>query len=166
MNRLLWVSLSLSLLMTAGCGFIPVQNTSGQTQTPVQNPPSQTQIPTQNSTGQKLGPGPAPIPEPIAASRQESQAVAGLFLRNSPTFKFDGIEGTLNMAVSEAGATPKTWVFHYEFQSRQAGYGDRTGLFLAQVITDHKARIVVEQGAVVSAVLDDRWDELNQKIIK
>jgi len=151
-NRLLCLSLSLFLLLTPGCAVTPVQNTTGQIQAPVQNPP-----------GQNPEPRPAPNPEPKAVSREESQAIAVQFLRSSPTFRFDGIEGTLRLAASEAGAKANSWVFNYEFQSRQAGYGDRTGLIGAQVITDHRAQIVVEQGEVVSAIIDDRWDELRQK---
>ena len=152
--------------MTVGCAATPVQDTTGQTQTPVQNPPDQTQIPSQNQQGQNQEPKPVPIPEPKPVSQEESQVIAVQFLRNSPTFRFDGIESTLKLAGSEAGAKPFTWIFNYEFQSRQAGYGDRTGMVLAQVITDHKAQIVLEQGAVVSAILDDRWDELKGKRIE
>ena len=99
-------------------------------------------------------------------SREESQDLALDFLRNTSTFRFDGIENTLKLVGSEAGATPYNWVFEYEFQSRHAGYGDRTGMMLAQVITDHRTQIVVEHGEVVQAILDGRWDELRQKIIE
>ena len=53
----------------------------------------------------------------------------------------------------------------FEFDCRHAVYGDRTGLSLAQVITPHTARIVVMEGEVVSAVLDDRWDMIEQVMI-
>jgi len=33
------------------------------------------------------------------------------------------------------------------------------------VITDHKAKVVVESGAVTSAILDDIWDMKAQKLI-
>lgn len=99
-------------------------------------------------------------------SKEDSQKIAVDFLRTSPTFRFDGIEDTLKLVWSGAEEKPYRWEFHYEFQSRHAGYGDRTGLILAQVITNHRAQIVVEQGEVVHAVLDDKWDMLRQKIIE
>jgi hypothetical protein len=36
---------------------------------------------------------------------------------------------------------------------------------LAQVITPHTARIIVEQGRVTSAIMDEKWDMLEQKLI-
>ncbi len=52
-----------------------------------------------------------------------------------------------------------------EFDSRHAGYGDRTGQMLAQVITRHRAEIRVVSDNVVSAILDGQWDEITQKMI-
>jgi len=123
------------LLMAAACTNMPTRNQAGENQ------------------ARKV------------VSKQDSQKIATDFLRNSPTFRFDGIEDTLKLAWS-GGEELYHWEFHYEFQSRHAGYGDRTGLILAQVITDHRAQIVVEQGKVVHAVLDGKWDMLRQKIIE
>jgi len=113
--------------------------------------------PSQNQEGQNQG--------PKVVSKEDSQKIAADFLRSSPTFRFDGIEETLKLVWS-GGEEPYHWEFHYEFQCRHAGYGDRTGLILAQVITDHRAQIVVERGEVVHAVLDGKWDMLRQKIIE
>ncbi|MBA7683966.1 hypothetical protein ES703_92354 [subsurface metagenome] len=131
-----YAGLALSLLMTVGCARTPAQNQNDQNQAPG------------------------------AVSKEESQEIAAEFLRNSPTFRFDGMENTLKLVRSEVGEKPYNWVFHYEFQSRHAGYGDRTGLILAQVIIDHRAEIVVEQGEVIYAVLDGRWDMLRQRMIE
>lgn len=143
------------MLITIGCAT-----------TPAQNPTGQPQVPAQNITNQNQEPQLPPVSgsEPKVVSEEESQQIAMAFLRSSPTFRFDGMESTLKLVGSEVGEKSGNWVFHYEFQSRQAGYGDRTGMMLAQVITDHKAEIVVEQGKVVSAVLDGKWDELNQRV--
>jgi len=58
---------------------------------------------------------------------------------------------------------PSYWIFFFEFDSRHAGYGDRTGQVLAQVITPHKAAITVEQGEIKLALMDKKWDMINQK---
>ena len=57
------------------------------------------------------------------------------------------------------------WTFVYRFESRHAGYGDRTGQMLAQVITPHEAVITVERGEIKSAIMDEKWDMINQKIL-
>lgn len=90
--------------------------------------------------------------------------VALVFLKNGATFKFDGIPETLIIGETLIlESYPVQYVVTITFDSRHAGYGDRTGQFLAQVITRHTARITVVNGGVVSAVLDNRWDEMNQK---
>ena len=98
-------------------------------------------------------------------SQEESQRVAEEFVRNSPTFVFDGIEDTLEMTGTLTARCPYCWVFIFEFESRQAGYGDRTGQVVAQVITPHQATIGVEQGEIKSAVIDKKWDMLSQKML-
>ncbi len=99
-------------------------------------------------------------------SQEEAQKIALSFVRNEATFRFDGIDSTLKLV--RRGGEEKTshWEFEFEYQSRQAGYGDRTGMILAQVITDHRAKIIVERGQVVYGILDDKWDMLQQKMLK
>ena len=104
---------------------------------------------------------------PVTEMSQEgSQAIAEEFVRNSPTFTFDGLEETLKLTGTLTARCPFCWLFTFEFDSRQAGYGDRTGQVLAQVITHHQAVIAVEQMEINSAVMDDSWDMLTQQEVK
>jgi len=95
-------------------------------------------------------------------SQESSQTIAEEFVRNSPTFIFDGIRDTLELTETLTARCPYCWVFIFEFDSRQAGYGNRTGMMLAQVITHHRAVIAVERHEIKSAVMDDRWDMITQ----
>lgn len=89
------------------------------------------------------------------------------FLVQAPTFKFDGITGTIKIVSALTLETyPEQHVITIAFDSRYAGYGNREGQMLAQVITPHTARITVVNDTVVSATLDQQWDELNQKPLK
>ncbi len=99
-------------------------------------------------------------------SKEGSQVIAEEFVRGSPTFNFDGIEKTLKLTKTLTAQRPYYWSFTFEFDSRAAGYGNRTGKMLAQVITHHRAVIAVEQMEVTSAVVDDKWDMLRQREIK
>jgi len=98
-------------------------------------------------------------------SKEESQKIAEEFVRNSPTFAYDGIEGTLTLTDTLTARCPYCWVFILEFDSSNAGYGDRTGQALAEVITHHRAVIGVEQLEITSAVMDDKWDMIRQAIV-
>jgi hypothetical protein len=90
--------------------------------------------------------------------------IALAFMKNGPTYGFDGIPGTLTVLDTKIlESYPVQYVVTIAFESRQAGYGDRSGQVLAQVITRHVATVKVVNNNVVSAVLDDEWDELNQR---
>ena len=94
----------------------------------------------------------------------ESRQIAESFVKNSPTFKFDGMEDTFQFTGTTTLRTPFAWQFTFAFQSRHGGYGDRTGQFLDLVITPHNAVITVIRGQVVTATLDDKWNMLEQKM--
>ena len=87
------------------------------------------------------------------------------FVRNSPTFRFDGIEETLTVIDVREAEPPYSWVIEIEFDSRYAGYGDRTGEPLLTVITPHTALITVEQMQVTEAIMDGRWDMMAQAFV-
>jgi len=96
-------------------------------------------------------------------TKEGSQQIALEFVKNSPTFVFDGIEDTLQLTDSIEVSIPYTWTFVIKFESAHAGYGDRTGRMLAEVITPHEVSITVEQGEIVYATMDNVWDMINQK---
>ena len=94
-----------------------------------------------------------------------SRQIAEEFVRNSPTFQFDGIEETITLVETLYPDIENAWQFVFQFESRQAGYGDRTGQMLAEVITPHEAIITVEQGEVTNAVMDGEWDMKKQQVL-
>lgn len=108
-------------------------------------------------------PGSTPPPKPGPMTQEQSQDVALEFIKNAPTFAFDGMTETLKLAESKATGEPNAWEFTYSFENRHGGYGDRTGKIVTQAITPHTARVVVKDGVVASATLDGRWDERGQK---
>jgi hypothetical protein len=92
--------------------------------------------------------------------------IAEGFVRSCPTFVFDGIPETVELVETLRPGAANAWVVVFRFESRQAGYGDRTGQVLAQVITPHEAHITVQNNVVVSAVMDEKWDMLAQKMLQ
>jgi len=102
-------------------------------------------------------------PKPEDTTQEQSQELAENFLKNSPTFVFDGIDDSINQVDITQLSSSATWQFTYTFSCAHAGYGDRTGQQLAQVITEHQIVIVVEQGSVTSAVVDNVWNEVTQE---
>lgn len=91
----------------------------------------------------------------------KSLTIAENFVKNSPTFKFDGIPATFKLSdtVSVGGGVE----YIFELDCRHAGYGDRTGQVLAQVITHHVASVIVQNEQVISAMMDGHWDMVHQR---
>ncbi len=86
------------------------------------------------------------------------------FIMDSPTYSFDGVEGSIKVLDSVVlESYPEQYVVTIYFKCSHAGYGDRTDMVLAQVITEHTAKITIVNQEVQSAIIDDTWDELNQR---
>jgi hypothetical protein len=94
----------------------------------------------------------------------DSRAAAETFIKAEATYKFDGMPETLKL--TDTTAQQNGWEFTYEYDSAHAGYGDRTGQMLAQVITQHIALVTVENGKVKSAVMDNYWNMKTQQALK
>jgi hypothetical protein len=124
------------------------------------------------------GPWPNITTCPHSLTEEGSWILADEFVRNSPTFVFDGIEESLVLKETvcllkeykpgHSDTLPHVygWVFKIKFESRHAGYGDRSGQILAQAITPHEVVIMVEAGKVTSAITDGVWDMINQRILE
>jgi len=98
-------------------------------------------------------------------SEEASREIADEFVKNSPTFVFDGIESSLTLTETLYPDIENAWQFVFSFESRHSGYGDRTGQNLLQVITPHQAIVTVENGKVINAIMDEKWDMLQQRMI-
>jgi len=106
---------------------------------------------------------PAGVPDD---PQQRAISIAEDFIVQAPTFKFDGILDTLNVVDAVTlEIFPEQHIITITFDSSHAGYGDREGQVLAQVITSHTAKVTVVEDNVVSAIIDEEWDELNQETI-
>ena len=94
-------------------------------------------------------------------NQSPSLTIAENFVKNSPTYKFDGIPETFKLSDTVPMGNRTQYVF--EFDCRHPGYGDRTGQVLTQVIEHHVAMIIIENEQVISGIIDARWDMIHQK---
>lgn len=105
-------------------------------------------------------------PEDYALTEEDSRDIAEDFVKNSPTYKFDGIEDTLTFVETLYPDDETTWQFVITFESSHAGYGDRSDELIAEVISPHEAIITVKNGEVVTAIMDEAWDMIDQKAVE
>jgi hypothetical protein len=81
------------------------------------------------------------------------------WIKTTPTYAFDGRD----LELLDHAIEGKTQIFIYRFTSTQGGYGDRSEEMTAQMLTDHTIEIIIENGNIVSAIIDGMWDELQQE---
>jgi len=105
-----------------------------------------------------------------AAKLEKAKGIArNWILLYSATYRFDGYD----LKYREGEFIDPKWdnlekfyKFTFDFKSSQAGYGDRTGQFLAQVITPHYINIAVsEKGEVIEAITDEKYDEMKREFL-
>ena len=101
----------------------------------------------------------------LSISAAEAQTISEEWVKNAPTYKYDGSGLTLvNSVVMES--FPQQYSMTYSFISGHAGYGNRSGQVTAEVMTDHTVNIKMFQGLVTSAIIDGVWDEMNQQMLQ
>lgn len=119
---------------------------------------------TSPANGSPIAVPPAPgnpvHPNDPTVMQNDKLTMAKQFVMDDATFQFDGMVDTVTAAIDES-----TGIATVEFTSRTAGYGNRSGLMVAEVLTSHKAVIKISDNQVISAVMDEKWDMLTQKEI-
>ncbi len=93
---------------------------------------------------------------------EECDQIAREYLLNSATFQFDGQKETIELSIVMAPSDSEESIFTltYTFQTGHSGHGDRSGMIILPVITDHRIDITVENGQVTSAICCGVWDEM------
>src|SRR5512143_3980578 len=95
-------------------------------------------------------PGNPVHPNDPTVMQNDKLTMAKQFVMDDATFQFDGMADTVTAALDES-----TGIATIEFTSRTAGYGNRSGMIVAEVLTAHKAAIKISDNQVVSAVMDE-----------
>ncbi|MDH3853098.1 MAG: hypothetical protein OES23_01455 [Nitrosopumilus sp.] len=84
------------------------------------------------------------------------------FIINGPTFSYDGIAETLEIEIVSADDSDSKFLLEGKFKTFHTGYGNRENLDLPEDITLHTITVSVVDEKIISAVIDNQWDELNQ----
>lgn len=95
---------------------------------------------------------------------QEITNAAQEWVMQAPTYAYDGIE-IEQVDYVEQSTTPPTHTVVFNFTTSSAGYGDRSDQMTAQVITEHQIRVLLVDGEVREAIINNEYDELNQQLI-
>jgi hypothetical protein len=96
-------------------------------------------------------------------TQEGSQRRAEEFVKLEGTFRFDGIPESL--MVTGTTSISNGWKFNIKFESRHAGYGNRSEQILAELITAHTAEVTIKAGLVTSAIMDGVWDMMTKRLL-
>ncbi len=92
--------------------------------------------------------------------------IAKSFVMAAPTFAFDGIEDTVSIgSIYVLESFPVQYRLEVSFTSAHGGFGNRTGQMVTQALTPHIVDVLISEGNVISAVIDDTWDEMNHQFV-
>ncbi len=98
-----------------------------------------------------------------ACTQDRAASLAADLIKNSSTFKYDGISGSVKQVSIDSPDNGQTWNTQFSFQTAHPGHGDRSGQALADVITSHLAQVTLSNCKIVSAICDKSWDLLSDK---
>jgi hypothetical protein len=102
--------------------------------------------------------------DPQEINMDKAEKIAEDWIKsNAPTYLHDG--ENLKLEKKEEIVKNNLYSFVFSFQSRSAGYGDRTDRITAQVITNHEIEVIVDNGQVVKAVTDQVYSEIEKRMI-
>jgi hypothetical protein len=104
------------------------------------------------------------LPSPHTPEEATTMALEWLYL--CPTFKFDGVLETVKILNVDTLRMPNAYAVYIEFISQYPGYGDRTGRAMLGHSQQHTIKITVVEGKVMGAVIDEIWDEMNQRSLQ
>lgn len=96
-----------------------------------------------------------------ADSSQFEQEAVSWVENNAPTYVYDGSNARVGEVVQ--GGCSTCWEIFVDFDSAAAGYGDRSDVLTAQVITPHTTRVRFVRGEITEAITDEAFDEINQR---
>ena len=98
--------------------------------------------------------------------KQSKQKAKQWVEQNAPTYVYDGQDLQF---IEERGldlvGCEDCYEYEFEFTSRHAGYGNREGEMVAQVLTDHNIVVTVEDGNVTKAITDEKFDEMTGELL-
>jgi len=98
-------------------------------------------------------------------TKDESQKIVDFtkqFVLTSPTFLYDGVPDSLELKIVSADVSNTEFLLEGKFKTLHTGFGNREHLDLPEDITPHTIIVSIVDEKIISAVIDNQWDELNQ----
>lgn len=92
---------------------------------------------------------------------ESSEMVARNFVTGAPTYDYDGRD--LELINTKPLDCRNCWEFTYQFKTQHPGYGDRSEEPVEEIVEGHKIKVKINNRQIESAIIDEYWDEIQQK---
>jgi len=107
-----------------------------------------------------------PVARPVTCTQDQAISLTEQFIRNTPTYAFDGIAGSIKKQQVEATEEGKAWQLTYTFKTSHPGHGDRSNQLLAEQVTGHSVQITIRGCSIVTATCDKNYNLLTGQPVK
>ena len=107
-----------------------------------------------------------PPAQTVTCKQEQAVAQAEQFVKNTPTYTFDGVADSIKKMKVETADNGQTWQLTYTFKCKHPGHGDRSNQLLAEEVTEHSVQFTIQNCRLVTAVCDKTYDLLTNKQLK
>jgi hypothetical protein len=95
-----------------------------------------------------------------SGEQEKNEDIARDFIESTATYEMDGSDLTLADS-TKLGTNPPLLVYDFTYTSENSGYGDRSTRDGEE--TQHRTRVVIMNGDIISAITDGLWNELTHR---
>ena len=107
-----------------------------------------------------------PATTAVPCTQDQAIGLTEQFIKNTQTYAFDGVAGSIKKMKVEALEDGKAWQLTYIFKSKYPGHGDRSDQVLVEQVTEHSVQITIRGCRIVIATCDKNYDLLTNKQLK
>jgi hypothetical protein len=93
---------------------------------------------------------------------EDNKQIATLFILNSPTYSSSGTKLQL---IETKTVVECSSCYEFKFEFIASGYGSKN-VMVDPIKEKYFAYILVEEGEVARAIVNDKWDELEQEMVR
>jgi hypothetical protein len=98
-----------------------------------------------------------------SGEQERNEDIARDFIESTATYRSDGSDLEL-VDAQKLSTNPPLLVYDFTYTSEGEGYGDRDGTVGEQ--TEHRVRVIIMNGEIVSAINDGIWNELTRSPVR
>jgi hypothetical protein len=107
-----------------------------------------------------------PPAQSVTCTQDQAVSLTEQLIKNTPTYTYDGVAGSIKKMSVTSTENGQVWQLTYAFKSKHPGYGDRSNQVLTEQLTEHSVQVTIRGCRIFTAICDNNYDLLTNKLIK